>query len=115
MEDTIKVQSNDYRLNLLSEELDEYKAAVLKLTENNERLNSTCLQLQSSELKQYLEKVNYERENLRLRKTLEEIREMCNNTCEYNKDCIHSCYECKSIDESVAINRILNKINEVLK
>ena len=30
--------SNDYRLNLLSEELDKYKAVVLKLTEENEQL-----------------------------------------------------------------------------
>lgn len=98
-----------------TEELDKYKAVVFKLTEENERLNSACLQLQSSELKQHLEKVNCERENYKLRKALEEIREMCSNTCEKNKGCIHSCYECKSIDEPVAINRILNKINEVLK
>ena len=30
--------SNDYKLNLLSEELDKYKAVVLKLTEENEEL-----------------------------------------------------------------------------
>ena len=95
-----------------TEELDKYKVAVFKLTEENERLNSICLQLQSSELKQHLEKVNCERENYKLHKTLEEIREMCSNTCEKNKDCIRSCYECESIDEPTAINRILNKIKQ---
>ena len=32
--------SNDYRLNLLSEELDKYKAAVFKLTEQRNKLKS---------------------------------------------------------------------------
>lgn len=56
-----------------------------------------------------------EAENAKLKEALEEIREICSNTCDTNKDCVHSCYECKSIDEPVAINRILDKINEVLK
>ena len=59
-----------------TEELDKYKAVALKLTEENKRLNSVCLQLQSSELKQHLEKVNCERENFKLRKALEEVREI---------------------------------------
>ena len=108
--------SNDYRLNLLSEELDKYKAVVLKLTEENERLNSTYLQLQSSELKQHLEKVNCERENCKLRKALEEIRGITTNTCNYNENCDgYACYSCKYIDEPSAIRRIQDKINEVLK
>lgn len=121
-----------------------YYKQLQRLQAENERLKATHLQLQSSELKQHLEKVNFERENYklrkeneelkakfnnnslcnriqiyeadeaRMRKVLEEIRGICSNTCEKNKDCIHSCYECKSIDEPVAINRILNKISEVL-
>ena len=98
--------SNDYRLNLLSEELDKYKVAVFKLTEENERLK-----------KRQITKNGFIcdcEQNVKYRQALEEVREMCSNTCEKDKDCIHSCYECKSIDEPVAINRILNKINEVL-
>ena len=103
--------SNDYILNLSSEELDKYKAVVLNLMEENERLKALC----DTYFSCYRAKHNDIEGNLfSYRKALEEVREMCSNTCEKNKDCIHSCYECKSIDEPVAINRILNKINEVL-
>lgn len=99
--------SNDYRLNLLSEELDKYKAAVFKLTEENERLNSVCLQLQSSELKQHLEKVNCERENYKLRKALEEVRSYVNTQLDGFGNDVYGITKNQ-------ITTITNKINEVL-
>ena len=51
--------SNDYRLNLLSEELDKYKAAVLKLTEENEELKD-----ENKKIKKLLER--YKNANERL-------------------------------------------------
>ena len=124
--------SNDYRLNLLSEELDKYKAVVLKLTEENERLNSICLQLQSSESKQNLEKVNCERENYKLRKENEELkkRQITKNgficDCEQNVKYRQALEEIREIakiafivcdDECGNANKfaeIQDKINEVL-
>ena len=77
------------------------------------------LQAENEELKKIIKTQNpwhnCKNCNKDYKQALEEIRDMCNNTCEKNKDCSNSCYECKSIDEPVAINRILNKINEVLK
>ena len=107
--------SNDYRLNLLSEELDKYKAVVLKLTEENERLKATHLQLQSSELKQHLEKVNCERGNYELHKALEEIRVICKqgcNNCKHNKDDITCSYGDCGEGKIILIEEV---INEVLK
>ena len=99
--------SNDYRLNLLSEELDKYKVAVFKLTEENERLNSACSQLQSSELKQHLEKVNCERENYRLHKALEEIQKMFSEPCIEGENCFTCNSNCLNKD-------VLNITSEVL-
>lgn len=78
------------------------------------------LEQENAELEKELKSqqmINLEQQEIALDywNTLEEIRGICSNTCDTNKDCIHSCYECKSIDELVAINRILDKINEVLE
>ena len=93
-----------------TEELDKYKAVALKLTEENKWLNSVCLQLQSSELKQHLEKVNCERENYRLRKALEEVRAIASVI-------INGKHITNDIEGHLKelSKQIIDKINEVLK
>ena len=126
-----------YGAELKREVINELLSEFQRVNEENERLKKELWQLQHRKMwnkeatlqAELLIKENEElknrqitkngficdcEQNVKYRKALEEIREMCSNTCEKNKDCIHSCYECKSIDEPVAINRILNKISEVL-
>ncbi len=92
--------SNDYRLNLLSEELDKYKAAVLKLTEENERLK-----------KRQITKNGFIcdcEQNVKYRQALEEIKEIANKAI--NSD---DCYE-RMYAGRMYCKPILTKINEVL-
>lgn len=117
------IRSNIKRLQIENEELKkEINLYENSIVANHDRAIGKRLEEvleENEELKKIIETQNpwYNCKNCNkdYRQALEEIREMCSNTCEKNKDCIHSCYECKSIDEPVAINRILNKINEVLK
>lgn len=105
--------SNDYRLNLLSEELDKYKAAVLKLTEENEELKE-----ENKKIKKWLER--YKNANERLydiqvddfnftktsyRQALEEIRKLINETC----------WDYTDISIIPVKDKMLETINEVLK
>ena len=105
-----------------------------RLQAENERLNSICLQLQSSELKQHLEKVNCERENYELRKENEELkkRQITKNgficDCEQNVKYRQALEEIRNLAELEVIldknskafypanvQRTLDVINEVLK
>ena len=118
-----------------SNELSELLLNNIKtLQAENERLNSACLQLQSSELKQNLEKVNCERKNYELRKENEELkkRQITKNgficDCEQNVKYRQALEEIRNLAElevildknskafyPANIQRTLDVINEVLK
>ena len=92
--------SNDYRLNLLSEELDKYKVAVFKLTEENERLK-----------KRQITKNGFIcdcEQNVKYRQALEEIQKMFSEPCIEGENCFTCNSNCLNKD-------VLNITSEVLK
>lgn len=96
----------DYRLNLLSEELDKYKTVVLKLTEENEQLKALC----DTYFTCYKAKHNDIEGNLfSYRKALEEIREIASAI-------INGKHITNDIEEHLKelSKQIIEKINEVL-
>ena len=91
--------SNDYRLNLLSEELDKYKVAVFKLTEENEELK-----------KRQITKNGFIcdcEQNVKYRQALEEIKNLAELEVTLDKN--------SKAFYPANIQRILDVINEVLK
>lgn len=89
--------SEDYRLNLLSEELDKYKAVVFKLTEENEELK-----------KRQITKNGFIcdcEQNVKYRQALEEISKLINETC----------WDYTDISIIPVKEKMLKVINEVLK
>ena len=92
-----------------------YYKQLKHLQVENKRLNSICLQLQNSESKQHLEKVNCERENYKLHKENEELkkRQITKNgficDCEQNVKYKQALEEIREIaDEETNTDRLLH-------
>ena len=83
---------------------------IESLRTENERLNSACLQLQSTECKQYLEKVNCERDNYKFHKALEDIREIINKSCKQCKNEYLSEDYCSGQGDCYEIMGVINEV-----